>query len=99
VWQVDNRNQNAAVIATAAGRLYDKFVGFVDDMHELGRRLGQAQAGYAMAMSKLSDGRGNLMARAEQLRRRGAKTTRALPAELLDEEEVALLTAEQDALG
>jgi DNA recombination protein RmuC len=99
VWQIENRNHNAAFIAAAAGRLYDKFVAFVDDMQELGRRLGQAQAGYAQAMSKLCDGRGNLLARAEQLRRRGAKTTKTLPADLLDEDAVDLLAAEVDALG
>ncbi len=94
VWRVELRHENAAFIAAEAGRLYDKFVGFVEDMEELGRRLGQAQAGYTSAMGKLSEGRGNLMARAEQLKRRGAKTAKSLPPGRLDEEEVALLAVE-----
>jgi DNA recombination protein RmuC len=32
VWAVERRNQNAEAIATRAGRLYDKVVGFVDNM-------------------------------------------------------------------
>jgi len=95
VWRVEHRNENAAFIAAEAGRLYDKFVAFVEDMEELGRRLGQAQAGYISAMGKLSEGRGNLTARAEQLKRRGAKTSKSLPPGRLDEDEVALLAAEE----
>jgi DNA recombination protein RmuC len=94
VWRVEHRNENAAMIATEAGRLYDKLVGFVEDMEEIGRRLGQAQTGYSAAMSKLSEGRGNLLARAEQLKRRGAKTAKSLPESRVDEAEVALLATE-----
>jgi DNA recombination protein RmuC len=94
VWRVDNRNQNAELIAAEAGRLYDKFVGFTDDMKSLGARLIQAQSTYDNAMNKLSNGQGNLMARAEHLKRRGAKTSKSLPLGNLTTDEVALLAAE-----
>jgi len=94
VWRIDNRNKNAELIAAEAGRLYDKFVGFVDDMKGLGARLTQAQSTYDTAMHKLSNGQGNLMARAEHLKRRGAKTAKSLPFSALTTDEVALLAAE-----
>jgi DNA recombination protein RmuC len=85
VWQVERRNKNAEEIAARAGKIYDKFVGFLDDMTELGGRLDQAKESFHGAMGKLSDGRGNIVRQVEQLKGLGAKTTKAIPSLLLEE--------------
>ncbi len=84
VWQVERRHQNAEAIAARAGALYDKFVGFTEDMGKLGTRLDQAQSVFGDAMGKLRTGNGNLMRQAEELKKLGAKASKALPAALLD---------------
>jgi DNA recombination protein RmuC len=86
VWKVERRNQNAEAIADRAGHLYTKFVGFVDDMQGLGRRLSQAQTSYTAAMGKLQTGAGNLIGQAEKLKELGAKTTKSLPKGMLIDE-------------
>ncbi len=86
VWQSERRNRNAEEIAGHAGRLYGKFVGFVEDMKALGDRLTQAQDAYQGAMGKLSTGRGNLVRRVEELKKMGAKTGKALPPTLLGDD-------------
>jgi DNA recombination protein RmuC len=88
VWQAERRNQNAEAIAERAGRLYDKFVGFVGDLEGVGKSLRQAEDSYGAAMSKLSSGRGNLLRQVEQLKGLGARTTKALPPALLGDEGV-----------
>ena len=85
VWAVERRNRNAEVIAERAGRLYDKFVGFAEDMRKLGNNLSTAQSTYDAALGKLSQGNGNLVRQVENLRKLGVKTTRSLPREYLDE--------------
>lgn len=91
LWQVERRNQNAEAIAERAGKLYDKFVGFVEDMQGLGKRLEQAQTTYGEAMGKLTSGRGNLINQIDQLKSMGAKTAKALPmAEQFEDEVVSL---------
>ncbi len=94
-WQIDRRNQNAAAIAERAGRLYDKFVGFIEDMTSLGGRLAQAQTTYHNAMGKLGSGSGNLVTQVEKLKRLGARTSKALPPGMVDDEddEIAALAA------
>jgi DNA recombination protein RmuC len=103
VWQVERRNRNAEAIAARAGQLYDKLVGFVEDMAVLGNRLIQARTSYDDAMGKLSSGRGNLVRQVEQLKVLGAKTVKSLPAALLDDGDVETLpaaeTTELQALG
>ena len=84
VWQVERRNRNAEAIADRGGRLYDKFVGFVEDMTGLGNRLNQARTSYDEAMGKLSLGGGSLLRQVEQLKSLGAKTSKSLPSNLLD---------------
>ena len=96
VWRVDTRNKNAEAIAADAGRLYDKFVGFTEDMKSLGNRLKQAQSTYDAAMNKLTIGSGNLTARVEHLKRRGGKTAKSLLLSNLSNDEVALLVAEEN---
>jgi DNA recombination protein RmuC len=86
-WQNEDRNRNALEIATQAGALYDKFVAFTEDVDRIGERLSQTQKAYDDAHNKLASGRGNLMARAEKLRKLGAKTTKQLSAQSVTEED------------
>ncbi len=97
LWQVERRNQNAEEIAARAGRLYDKFVGFLGDMEELGRRLDQARGSYDGALNKLKSGSGNLVRRVEQLKEMGAKTSKSIPAALKEDERVDALPAIEPA--
>lgn len=87
VWNVEHRNRNAERIADRAGRLYDKFVGFVDDMTKLDQQLGTARGTFDKAMDKLSAGRGNLVRQAETIKAMGAKASKSLPPALLDEDD------------
>jgi DNA recombination protein RmuC len=96
LWQVERRNRNADAIAERAGRLYDKFVGFVEDMKSVGDRLNQAQTSYTAAMDKLSDGKGNLVRQVQLLKEMGAKTGKSLPEDLLDAELLLWRTPAQD---
>ncbi len=82
VWKQEKQTRNAQEIAEQGGKLYDKFVAFVEDLNKLGDRLRQAQASYDDSMKKLSDGSGNLVRRAEKIRELGAKTSKTLPENL-----------------
>ena len=87
VWNVENRNRNAEQIADRAGKLYDKFVGFVDDMMTLDRQLGTVRGTFDKALDKLSAGRGNLVRQAETIKAMGAKATKALPANVMSDDD------------
>lgn len=54
IWQQDDQRTNALAIAEVGKKLYNKFVGFVEDMDTVGRELRQAQTAYDQAMKKLS---------------------------------------------
>jgi DNA recombination protein RmuC len=84
LWRQDHQNKNALEIARQCGALYDKFVGFVDDMEKLGQRIDQAQSSYHDAFSKLKTGKGNLIRTAEKVRELGVKPSKTLPSGLLD---------------
>jgi DNA recombination protein RmuC len=87
IWRQESQIQNVKEVFRQAGDLYDKFVGFVKDMEELGGRLKLAQNAFDSAFNKLSSGRGNLVGRAEKLRQMGAKTGKQLPRHLIDDGE------------
>ena len=78
VWAVHRQNSNAREIARRAGLLYDKFVGFVENLQQLGDRLRQARDSYDAAFGQLSTGAGNLVRQAELLRELGARNTKSL---------------------
>ena len=99
VWNVENRNRHAEQIADRAGKLYDKFVGFVEDMQKLGGQLDTAHATYGKAMGKLSSGPGNLVRQTETIKKMGAKATKALPPALLDDDDEESKAAAPDLLG
>jgi len=79
IWQQENQTRNALEIANQGGALYDKFVGFVEDMQKIGNSLASTQKTYNDAMGKLQTGSGNLIRRVEKLRKLGAKASKELP--------------------
>lgn len=79
MWRNDKQNRYAMEIADEAGKMYDKFVGFVEDMDKLGKQMNTAQNTYHDSMKKLSTGTGNLVNRAENIKTLGAKTNKFLP--------------------
>lgn len=84
IWKQEYQNRNAMEIARQSGDLYDKFVGFVQDLDDLGARISSVRDIYDKAMNKLSTGKGNLVARAEKIRSLGAGTTKLLPQDLVE---------------
>ncbi|MCG6187498.1 DNA recombination protein RmuC [Maribellus maritimus] len=86
IWQQENQNRNALEIARQGGALYDKFVGFIGDMENMGKNLETTRKTYELAMNKLHTGAGNLVRRAENIKKLGAKTTKEIPGNLLENE-------------
>ena len=84
LWRQDHQNRNALEIAKQCGSLYDKFVGFVEDLEKLGQRLDQAQTSYHDAFNKLKTGKGNLIRSAEKVRELGVKPSKNLSTPLID---------------
>ena len=85
LWTRDKQTKNALKIAEEGGKLYDKFVGFVNDMQTVEQSLGRASEAYASAMSKLHTGRGCIVSKVENLKKLGAKTSKTLPSDMLPE--------------
>lgn len=84
LWRLERRNRNADEIAERAGRLYDKFVGFVDDLRKVGTQLDTARKTYDEAFGKLHQGRGSVVRQVELLRDLGARTTKTLDRDLVE---------------
>jgi DNA recombination protein RmuC len=84
IWRQEKQTKYAIEIARQSGALYDKFVGFVDDLINVGNRIDAAKGSYTDAMKKLHEGSGNLISRTEKIKKLGAKTTKSLPKPLLD---------------
>ena len=84
LWRQDQQNRNALEIAKQCGSLYDKFVGFVEDLEKLGQRLDQAQTSYHDAFNKLKSGKGNLIRTAEKVRELGVKPSKNLSTPLIE---------------
>ena len=71
-----------------AADLYDKFVSFTDDMQGLGRAMDTLSKRYEGAMNKLSEGRGNLVRRAEEFKAMGVQSSKKIDPKLLDVDRV-----------
>ncbi len=91
MWRVEYQNQNAQEIAKKAGAIYDKLVGFVDDMKKLGSHLERAEGSYGEAMKKLGEGRGNLIQRAEKMKGLRIGNNKDLPPELIEKADLSVL--------
>jgi DNA recombination protein RmuC len=84
IWRQEKQNKNAMEIARQGGALYDKFVGFLEDLKSIGDRLDQAKGSYDNAWKKIKEGSGNLVSRAEKIKQLGAKVSKTLPSSILN---------------
>lgn len=83
IWKQEYQNKNAMEIAKRGGLLYDKFVGFVESLEDIGKRIEQTQASYDQAMTRLKSGSGNLLGQAKKLEELGASTSKKLSPSLM----------------
>jgi len=84
IWKQNNQNKNAIEIAKQSGALYDKFVGFIDDLVKVGNQMDSAKNTYSEAMKKLSEGTGNIVRRIENIKKLGANASKQIPRNILD---------------
>lgn len=95
LWQIESQNRNVAEIANIGGSLYDKIVGFVEDMQHIDKSIETARKNYDLAMKKLSTGKGNALSLAGKLKEKGAKVTKNL-AISYEDTELPQITEEVD---
>jgi DNA recombination protein RmuC len=84
IWKQEYQNKNALEIARQGGALYDKFVAFTEDLTKVGTQLKTTQTTYEASMKKLYEGTGNLIKRAENIKKLGAKTSKQIDQRLID---------------
>jgi len=84
LWKREYQNRNAIEIADRGAKLYDKFVGFIDNLESVGVYLDKAQEKYVEASKQLSKGNDNLVLQADKLKNLGLKTKKELPTEMVN---------------
>ena len=98
LWKLEKQNKHAHDIARRAGLLYDKFVGFLSSIDDIGKALGKATDAHEKAFSQLSTGPGNLVGQVEKLKAMGIRTKKELPQTFAKELEEPLPESEQTNL-
>lgn len=83
LWNNEKQQRNAIEISRQAGGLYDKFVGFVGDLEDIGRNMNRSKKMYTEAMKKLVEGDGNIVRRIENIKKMGAKAKKSIPEAIL----------------
>lgn len=84
LWKREYQNRNSMEIADRGAKLYDKFVGFVDNLEKVGKNLDQAKNVYNDAYKQLSTGNDNLVIQTQKLKSLGIKNKKDLPQSLID---------------
>ena len=80
LWKLEKQNKHAHEIARQAGNLYDKFIGFLGNIEDIGKALQKATDAHEKGVGQLSSGSGNLISRVEKLRALGIRAKKELPA-------------------
>ncbi len=85
LWKREYQNRNTLEIAERGGKLYDKFVGFVQNLERVGKNIEQAQSAYSEAYKQLCTGNDNLVTQTQKLKRLGANAKKELPNSLFED--------------
>ncbi|MEN4759305.1 DNA recombination protein RmuC [Chryseobacterium sp. C39-AII1] len=95
LWKREYQNRNSMEIAERGAKLYDKFVGFVDNLEKVGRNLDQAKNVYNDAYKQLSSGNDNLIVQTQKLKSLGIKNKKELPQSLIDTSQISIESSEE----
>lgn len=82
IWKQEKQKKSVLEIAKQSGLLYDKFVGFVADLQEVGKKMNEARNAYDGAMNKLQTSKkfgDTLIGRAQRIKDLGANASKELP--------------------
>lgn len=88
IWKQERQTRNVMEIAREAGALYDKFVGFTEDMDKIDKQITILARTHEDARKKLETGKGNVISKVEKLKKLGAKASKQIDISLFDEEEL-----------
>lgn len=89
IWRYERQNKNAEEIAYQAGKMHDKFIGFINDMDKISVQLRRATEAHGDAMRKLSQGPGNLVGSTQKLEKLGAKVKKSMPESVIESDDDA----------
>lgn len=84
IWKQQKQQENAYEIARQAGLLHDKFVGLIQDLTRIGKKLDETKNEYDSAFNKLSEGKGNLIISVQKLKDMGAKAKKSIDSQIID---------------
>lgn len=84
IWKQEYQSKNAIEIARQSGALYDKFVGFTEDLLKVGDNLSTTKKNYDLALNKLTEGKDNLVKKTEKIKKLGAKTSKQMDPTLIN---------------
>ena len=79
MWRVENQNRNAAEIARIGGLLYDRMAAFAKDFESVADCIQRTQKAYEKCQDDITKGPQSILARAEKMKKLGAKTSKPLP--------------------
>ena len=78
IWKREDQTANQIKLIAETGKIYDQIVLFLEAFTSIGFELKQATSAYDDALSRLSEGRGNIVKRSENLKVLGAKVTKQI---------------------
>lgn len=95
LWKREYQNRNSMEIAERGAKLYDKFVGFIENLEKVGKNLDQAKNVYNDAYKQLSTGNDNLVIQTQKLKSLGIKNKKDLPQSLVENSQTTLENLEE----
>lgn len=90
LWKREYQNKNSMEIADRGAKLYDKFVGFVENLEKVGKNIDQAKNVYNEAYKQLFTGNDNLVIQTQKLKSLGIKNKKDVPQSLIDNSQLYL---------
>jgi DNA recombination protein RmuC len=83
LWKRELQSKNAQDIVRRGEIMYEKFVGFVESLEDIGKGISKTQNAYDTALNQLNRGHGNLVGQAQKLKDLGLKSIKEIPKALI----------------
>jgi DNA recombination protein RmuC len=85
LWKREYQNKNAYEIAERGAKLHDKFVGFIENLEQVGSFLDKAKERYTDAHKQLTTGNDNIVKQIATIQKLGIKNKKNIPNHLMSD--------------
>jgi len=96
LWRFEDQNKHSALLASQAGKIFNKLASILDSLDKLGGQLDKSKLAWDQTMNQFVNGKGNLVKQVKDFEIMGVSVQKELPQKWVEQSQLEMDKQEKD---